>query len=92
MIAAFEADVAEVENLPDSHTDLDGILSAIHDNTKIVFLITPNNPTGCMVDQAGLEKIVAGVPEDVLLCVDEAYFDFGIHAGGPNVLLSLIHI
>jgi len=86
MIAAFEADVAEVENLPDSHTDLDGILSAIHDNTKIVFLITPNNPTGCMVDQAGLEKIVAGVPEDVLLCVDEAYFDFGIHAGGPNVL------
>ncbi|MBT7956163.1 MAG: aminotransferase class I/II-fold pyridoxal phosphate-dependent enzyme [Rhodospirillaceae bacterium] len=86
LVAAFEADVAEVENLPDGHTDIDGILSAIGNNTKIVFLITPNNPTGRMVDQAGLEKIVAGVPDNVLLCVDEAYYDFGLHAGGPNVL------
>jgi histidinol-phosphate aminotransferase len=86
MVAAFEADVAEVENLPDGHTDIDGILAAIHSDTKIVFLITPNNPTGRMVDQAGIEKIIKGVPEDVLLCVDEAYFDFGLHAGGPNVL------
>ena len=89
MIAAFEADVAEVDILPDGDTDIDGILAAIHGNTKIVFLITPNNPSGCMVDQEGLEKIVKGVPEDVLLCVDEAYYDFGIHAGGPNVLDAL---
>ncbi len=86
MVAAFEANVAEVENLPDGQADLDGILAAIHAETKIVFLITPNNPSGAMVDRAGLEKIVAGVPEDVLLCIDEAYFDFGLHAGGPNVL------
>ena len=86
MVAAFEADVAEVENLADGHTDIDGILAAVGNHTKIVFLITPNNPSGRMVDQAGLEKIVAGVPENVLLCVDEAYFDFGVHAGGPNVL------
>jgi histidinol-phosphate aminotransferase len=86
MVAAFEADVARVENLPDGQTDIDGIIAAVGNNTKIVFLITPNNPTGCLVDQAGLEKIVAGVPENVLLCVDEAYFDFGMHAGGPSVL------
>jgi len=86
MVAAFEAEVAEVKNLPDGHTDIDGILAAIGNNTRIVFLITPNNPTGRMVDQAGLEKIIAGVPENVLLCVDEAYYDFGLHAGGPNVL------
>jgi histidinol-phosphate aminotransferase len=86
MVAAFEANVAEVENLPNGQTDIDGILAAIHAETKIVFLITPNNPSGAMVDQIGLEKVIAGVPEDVLLCVDEAYYDFGIHAGGPNVL------
>ena len=86
MVAAFEADVSEVENLPDGHIDIDGILAAIHGNTKIVFLITPNNPTGRMVDQAGIEKIIKGVPEDVLLCVDEAYFDFGLDADGPNIL------
>tara|TARA_B100001964_G_C14157326_1_gene564942 strand:- start:87 stop:1283 length:1197 start_codon:yes stop_codon:yes gene_type:complete len=86
LIAAFEADVVEVENLPDGHTDIDGILAAIHSDTKIVFLITPNNPTGRMIDKADIEKIIKGVPEDILLCVDEAYFDFGLHAGGPNVL------
>ncbi len=86
MVAAFEADVAEVENLPDGHTDIDGILAAIHSDTKIVFLITTNNPTGRMVNQTGVEKIIEGVPQDVLLCVDEAYFDFGLRAGSPNVL------
>ncbi|MBT3990077.1 MAG: histidinol-phosphate aminotransferase family protein [Rhodospirillaceae bacterium] len=86
MIAAFEANVAEVENLADGQTDIDGVLAAIHEDTKIVFLITPNNPSGRMIDQEGLEKIVKGVPEDILLCVDEAYYDFGLHAGGPNVL------
>jgi histidinol-phosphate aminotransferase len=86
MVAAFEANVAEVENLPDGQTDIDGILAAIHAETKIVFLITPNNPSGAMVGQAELEKVINGVPEDVLLCVDEAYYDFGLQAGGPNVL------
>jgi histidinol-phosphate aminotransferase len=86
MVEAFEADVAEVQNLKDGHTDIGGIIAAVGKHTKIVFLITPNNPTGRMVDRAGLEKLVAGVPETVLLCVDEAYYDFGLHAGGPKVL------
>lgn len=86
MVAAFEADVTEVENLPDGQTDVGGIIAAIGNRTKIAFVITPNNPTGGMVDQAGLEKLIAGVSENVLLCVDEAYFDFGMHAGGPSVL------
>ena len=86
MVAAFEADVTEVENLPDGQTDIDGIIAAAGNRTKIAFVITPNNPTGGMVDQAGLEKLIAGVSENVLLCVDEAYFDFGMHAGGPSVL------
>ncbi len=85
-VAAFEADVTEVENLPDGQTDIDGIIAAVGNRTKIAFVITPNNPTGGMVDQAGLEKLIAGVSENVLLCVDEAYFDFGMHAGGPSVL------
>ena len=89
MVAAFEADVSEIENLPDGHVDTDGILNAIHKNTKIVFLITPNNPSGRLVDEVGLKKVIHGVPEDVLLCVDEAYYDFGIHAGGPDVLKIL---
>lgn len=86
MVAAFEADVREIDNLPDGSTDIDGILTAVNDDTKIVFFITPNNPTGWMADQTDLEHLVREIPENVLLCVDEAYYDFGRHAGGPNVL------
>ena len=89
MVAAFEADVTEVENLPDGHTNIEGIISAIDRRTKIAFLITPNNPTGRMVDQAALKTLVTEVPDNVLLCVDEAYFEFGMHAGGPSVLDTL---
>ena len=56
MVAAFEADVTEVENLPDGQTDVDGIIAAIGNRTKIAFVITPNNPTGGMVDQPGLKN------------------------------------
>ncbi len=89
MVAAFEADVTEVEILDDGRTDIDGIIAAVGSRTRIVLLITPNNPTGRLVDREGLDKIIAGVPDSVLLCVDEAYHDFGIHAGGPNVLDAL---
>jgi histidinol-phosphate aminotransferase len=86
MVAAFEADVAEVQNLADGYTDIDGIIAAVGSRTRIAFLITPNNPTGRMVDRAGLDRVITGVPDHVLLCVDAAYHDFGLHAGGPNVL------
>ena len=86
MVAAFEANVKEVNNLQDGGTDIAGLVSAINHDTKIVFLITPNNPTGMMVDQSGAEKVIKSVPDNVLLCVDEAYSDFGLYAGGPNLL------
>ena len=56
MVAAFKASVAEVANLPDSRTHYDGNLVDNHADTKSVFLITSNNPTGRLVDQTGAKN------------------------------------
>lgn len=56
--------------------DLEGILRAISPDTQIVFIANPNNPTGTMVSRAALDRFIEQVPEDVLVCIDEAYFEF----------------
>ena len=59
--------------------DLSAILEAIDENTRIVFLANPNNPTGTMVDAAAVDKFIADVPGHVVVVLDEAYYDFAMH-------------
>lgn len=66
--------------------DTDAIVRAIGPRTRLVVCCTPNPPSGGMMDEAALRALVAGVPDDVLLLLDEAYFEFGRHAGGPDAL------
>jgi histidinol-phosphate aminotransferase len=56
--------------------DLDGILQAMNDQTKLIYLCNPNNPTGAMIPADKLEKFLKEVPSDKLVIVDEAYFEF----------------
>ena len=66
----------QVPLLPDSRHDLDGMAAAITDRTRAVIVCTPNNPTGPIVTAAALERFLAQVPSDVLVLLDEAYFEF----------------
>jgi len=66
--------------------DADGLIAAVTPRTRIVFCSTPNAPSGGMMTAAAIERLAHGVPADVLLVVDEAYHEFGRHAGGPDVL------
>jgi histidinol-phosphate aminotransferase len=66
--------------------DADGLLAAIGPRTRIVFCCTPNPPSGGLMSAEALAAVARGVPQDVLLLVDEAYSEFGRHAGGPDVL------
>jgi len=59
----------------DAH-DLEAMADAITDKTRVVFLCNPNNPTGSIVRRAAFERFLDRVPEDVLLVIDEAYFEF----------------
>jgi len=54
--------------------------------TEIVFLANPNNPTGTIYRRAEWEAFLAKLPQDVLLIVDEAYFEYVQDDGYPDSL------
>lgn len=56
--------------------DLDAMLAAITERTRLIFVCNPNNPTGTVVGPEELERFVAAVPRDVLVVIDEAYVHF----------------
>jgi histidinol-phosphate aminotransferase len=59
--------------------DLDAILNTIDENTRIVFLANPNNPTGTVCDAAAIDQFLAAVPAHVVVVLDEAYYEFAAH-------------
>ncbi|QNN46619.1 histidinol-phosphate transaminase [Thermomonas brevis] len=61
--------------MPRGH-DLDALRAAIGPRTKLVYLANPNNPTGTWFGDKAFEDFLAGVPEHVLVVVDEAYAEF----------------
>ncbi|MEM7283513.1 MAG: histidinol-phosphate transaminase [Pseudomonadota bacterium] len=62
-------------DMPYGH-DLDGLRTAIQENTKIVFIANPNNPTGTWVSGQALREFLEGVPGDVLVVIDQAYVEY----------------
>ena len=62
--------------LVDDHYDLDALLAAIGPRTKLVYIATPNNPTGTMTTRSQLDSYFDRVPEHVLTVLDQAYFEY----------------
>jgi histidinol-phosphate aminotransferase len=62
--------------LREQRLDVEGLLEAITPRTKLVFVATPNNPTGTMTGRADLDAFFARVPEHVLTVVDQAYLEY----------------
>ncbi|MHA6761663.1 histidinol-phosphate transaminase [Streptacidiphilus sp. PAMC 29251] len=56
--------------------DLDALLAAVTERTRLIFVCNPNNPTGTVVRRAELERFLDAVPADVLVVLDEAYTEF----------------
>ncbi|MFA5405373.1 MAG: histidinol-phosphate transaminase [Ignavibacteria bacterium] len=56
--------------------DLQSILKHINENTKIIYLCNPNNPTGTIFNKKEFDEFVKKVPESVLIILDEAYFEY----------------
>ncbi|HEV7171641.1 histidinol-phosphate transaminase [Pedococcus sp.] len=65
---------------------LDAMLAAVTDRTKLVIVCTPNNPTGPMVTHTELERFLDAVPSHVLVVVDEAYVEFVTGEDAPRSL------
>ena len=65
----------EVEDT-DYTADVDKLLAAVTDKTRVVFIANPNNPTGTYLPRAEIERLHAGLPADVLLVIDQAYAEY----------------
>jgi len=66
--------------------DLDAMAAAVTDRTRVVMVCNPNNPTGTSVGAAEFDRFVAALPDDVVLAVDEAYFEFVRRDDYPDVI------
>jgi histidinol-phosphate aminotransferase len=60
----------------DFSLNVDAVLAAVDANTRIVFLCSPNNPTGNAMDAPAIEKLLGALAGRALVAVDEAYIEF----------------
>lgn len=82
----FGANVISVPAKNYGH-DLPAMLRAITPQTKVIFVANPNNPTGTLASREEVVQLINKVPPNVLLVMDEAYFEF---LSDPVDLLPLI--
>ena len=62
--------------LKDFKIDLKGILDAVTDKTKLIFINNPNNPTGTALSKKALKDFLKALPGDIVVALDEAYIEF----------------
>lgn len=56
--------------------DLDGMIEALSERTKVVFIVNPNNPTGTYLPSAMLRTFLKNLPTEILVVLDEAYCEY----------------
>jgi histidinol-phosphate aminotransferase len=66
--------------------DLDAMAAAVTPSTRLVFVCTPNNPTGTLIRRAELDRFIDAVPSNVLVVLDEAYWEFVDDPDAPDGL------
>jgi histidinol-phosphate aminotransferase len=74
--AAKQGATAALVPLRDHRYDLDALAEAIGPRTKIVYVCHPNNPTGTMNTRDELDAFLERVPANVLVVIDQAYFEY----------------
>jgi histidinol-phosphate aminotransferase len=60
----------------DYAADVDTLLAALSERTRVVFIANPNNPTGTFLPRGELARLHAGLPGEVLLVLDQAYAEY----------------
>ncbi|MBF0317440.1 MAG: histidinol-phosphate transaminase [Nitrospirae bacterium] len=68
----------------DYRHDLPAMLAKVNDKTRIVFIANPNNPTGTIVRAEEFDTLMRGIPDNVLVVVDEAYYEYVTDKAYPD--------
>ncbi|HEX5563888.1 MAG TPA: histidinol-phosphate transaminase [Sporosarcina sp.] len=69
------ADITEIP-LKEGRHDLNDFIEAINDRTAVIWVCNPNNPTGSLIPHDELVSFLERVPENILVVLDEAYFEY----------------
>ena len=84
--AIVEAATVVQVPLQEGQFDLEGILQEVDDDTKLIWLCNPNNPTGTYFTHEQLRDFLSRVPSDIPVMIDEAYFEFVTAKDFPDTL------
>ncbi len=76
MAAKVMGGVCRVVPLSGYTHDLEAMRREVNKRTRLVFIANPNNPTGTMVTGDQVDRFVSGLPEDVIVVCDEAYYEY----------------
>src|SRR5260370_6714905 len=87
MAQLFGAKAVEVPD-QDWMADVDAMARAVTARTKLIYLANPNNPTGTMVNDAAIQRLIGQVSREVIIVLDEAYHEF---LPDPPPTLRYIH-
>ncbi|MBZ8177451.1 histidinol-phosphate transaminase [Corynebacterium poyangense] len=71
---------------PDQSLDLDAMANAVTDRTRLIFVCNPNNPSGTTITQAQFAEFMGKVPKDIVVALDEAYFEYNQAEDTPNAV------
>jgi histidinol-phosphate aminotransferase len=82
----IEGAVCKEVPLKDGTHDLPAMLAAVTERTKIVWLCNPNNPTGTLLSHGEVERFLKAVPANVLVVLDEAYYEYCMSGEYPRSL------
>jgi histidinol-phosphate aminotransferase len=72
--------------LEDHTHNLEAMLAAVTERTKLVFICNPNNPTGTIVERDTLEAFLDRLPPGIAVVLDEVYIDFSTSTNLPDTL------
>tara|TARA_R110000868_G_scaffold53661_6_gene168120 strand:+ start:2548 stop:3663 length:1116 start_codon:yes stop_codon:yes gene_type:complete len=71
--------------------DIDNMLKAIDNHTRVLFLVNPNNPTGTYTNKQDFTKLMNSVPPHIIVVLDEAYSEYISEPDYPDALSYLAH-
>lgn len=83
------AEIRRIDCDKDGRHDVDKMLAAVDDSTKIIWICNPNNPTGTYVNEEKLAAFLNKVPKSALVIIDEAYYDYVTADDFPDTLSLL---
>ena len=91
-VTTYKADSIKVPALPDFRQDIPGLIKAARAFSRdigFIYLCSPNNPTGRIVTQQEVKQLLDGIPQDMPVLIDEAYFHF---VEDPDYATSIPHV